>query len=251
MIDPGFKDHFSARAKGYAQFRPSYPAALFDWLAGLAPGCSLAWDAGTGSGQAARPLAERFERVVATDASAQQIDEAEPHPRIAYRIARERDSGLAEASCDLVTAAQALHWFDIPAFFAEARRVLLPGGVIAVWTYAGPALDEPGSNEVLQEYVRLMDPWWPPERTLVETGYRTVAFPFVEVSAPPFELDLHPTRAELEGYLRTWSAHQRYTATHGDDPVVAVEARLAPIWPAGERRRLHWPLTVRAGRSGH
>jgi len=248
MSETGFKDHFSARARGYAAFRPHYPAALFQWLSGLVPDHALAWDAGTGNGQAAVALGEHFEQVWATDASEKQIAEAVAHPRVRYGVLREATSMLEAGSCDVVTAAQALHWFDIRAFFAEARRVLKPAGVLAVWTYARPALDEPSSNAVLQAYVRLMAPWWPPERAMVESGYREVPFPFDEIPAPELEVELQVERGELAGYLRTWSAHERYLEAGHADPVGAVERELASIWPEGERRRLWWPLFIRPGR---
>lgn len=242
-----FEDHFSARAAGYAAFRPRYPAALSAWLATLTTRHELAWDAGTGNGQAATGLAAHYSRVLATDASEKQIAEAIRHEGIEYRVARERDSGLASATCDLVTAAQALHWFDIPAFFGEAMRVLRPGGALAVWTYARPELAHE-DDAVLQEFVQLMDPWWPPGRALVESGYRGIALPLPEVTAPAFTLELPVSRAELAGYLRTWSAFQRYVAARGGDPAGDVEQRLQRSWPDGERRRLLWPLTVRAGK---
>jgi SAM-dependent methyltransferase len=248
-IRGAFKDHFSSRAAGYAKFRPTYPDSLFDWLTGLAPGRALAWDAGTGNGQAARALAGRFERVLATDASEQQIAHAEQHARITFEVAPAHESGLDSKSCDLVTAAQALHWFDIPAFFAEATRVLRPRGIVAVWTYGGPSLDDLACDAVLQSYVREVDSYWPPERVLVETGYKTVAFPFDEIVAPALELELMTTVDAFAGYVRTWSATERYGKALGRDPVVDIESALRPLWPAGESRRAHWRLSVRAGRN--
>lgn len=248
MSEPGFKDHFSAKAARYAEYRPRYPEALFDWLATLTAGHRLAWDAGTGNGQAALPLAERFELVLATDASAKQLAQATLHARIRYAVGRETASGLADASCDLVTAAQALHWFDIPGFFAEARRVLRPDGAVAVWGYAQPRLTVPGCDEVLQRYVQRMAPWWPPERAMVEDRYASIDLPIDEVHAPPFQLRMMVEREGLLGYLRTWSAYGRYTAARPDDPVADIAADLARTWPDGMMKTLEWPLFVRAGR---
>ena len=248
MSGPGFKDHFSTRAAGYAAFRPRYPAGLFTWLGALVRHHARAWDAGTGNGQAAVGLADHFDEVVATDASEKQIAQADAHPRVRYAVGREADSGLPAQSCDLVTAAQALHWFDIPAFYREARRVLKPDGAIAVWTYAQPAMDDPATDAILQRYVQLMAPWWPPERAMVEEGYRSIDFPFAEVPAPRFEVELHASRDAVVGYLRTWSAHARYVASGRADPVDEVARELAAAWPGAETRRLHWPLFVRAGR---
>lgn len=247
MSQAGFKDHFSDRAAGYAKFRPRYPAALFEWLAGLAPQRDLAWDAGTGNGQAATMLARHFSRVVASDPSEQQIALAEPHERVEYRVAKAESSGLADASCDLVTAAQALHWFDPPAFFAEARRVLKPGGAIAVWSYVDPEMTEPPVDAVLQEFAREVRGDWPPERLIAESGYRTLDFPFDELDTPSMYLELRPTADELLGYLGTWSATQRYIRRTGVNPVTKTTGQLAPLWPAGERRLLRWPMFIRAG----
>jgi len=242
-----FHDHFSAVAASYAAFRPRYPDALFDWVASLAPGRTLAWDAATGNGQAARSLAERFARVVATDASAEQIAHAARHPRVEYVVARAEDGGLAPGSCDLVTVAQALHWLDAPAFFAQVHRALRPGGAIAVWVYVEPELTEPAVDAVLQGYVRLVYDDWPPERRLTDAGYRTIDFPFDEVTPPAFHVEMTPTRGELCGYLGTWSATRAFLARTGHDPLPEVAERLAAVWPTGERRRLRWPVKLRAG----
>ncbi len=247
----GFKDHFSDRAAAYAAFRPRYPAALFDWLAEQAPGRGLAWDAATGNGQAALGLAERFERVVATDASAEQIAHAAAHPRIAYRVARAEDGAPAAGTCDLVTVAQALHWLDHEAFFAAVQGALRPGGVFAAWVYVDPALADGALNDVFQVFARRIGDYWPPERKHTDDGYRSIALPFDDIPAPAFTLEMSPTLAEFAGYLRTWSATRRYVSLHGDDPVREVEARLAGSWPAGSRRLLRWPLAMRAGRAGH
>lgn len=247
-----FPDHFSGVAGAYAEFRPRYPDALFDWLADLAPGRALAWDCATGSGQAAVALAPWFERVVATDASAEQIAAATPHPRVEYRVAPAEASGLAAGSVDLVTVAQALHWFDRPAFYREAARVLRPDGVLAVWTYGHPHLDDPGSDGVFQEfYSGTVGPYWPPERALVDAGYRTIEFPVPEIESPTFEMETRWSLAALLGYVGTWSATTRFRDARGLDPVPGLARDLASRWGDPEEpRRIRWPVAVRAGRRG-
>jgi SAM-dependent methyltransferase len=242
-----FKDHFSGHARDYASHRPGYPTALFDFLASLPRRTQTAWDVGTGSGQAAVGLVERFERVVATDPSAQQIANAEPHPRIEYRIAPAESSGLPDASVDLVTAAQAFHWFDFDRFFAEARRVLAPGGAVALWTYdlARVTAEVDAWTDRLARGI--VGPWWPPERKWVDEEYRTIPFPFPEVEVPQLWFE---DRRDLEHYLlyvRTWSACQRYARETGRDPIEENRDGIEAAWgdPA-QVRTVAWPIFLRA-----
>jgi len=245
---PVFPDHFSAVAAGYAASRPRYPDALFNWLASLAPSRKCAWDAGTGNGQAALALAGHFDHVVATDASAKQITAAVPHPRVEYRVAAAERSGLASGSLDLVTVAQALHWFDVPAFNVEARRVLRPGGVLAVWTYALPVLGHPVLDAALARLHDSVRAWWPAERRLVETGYRTLPFPFPELAAPPFDMSAEWDLDRFLAYVRTWSAVTRCRDATGADPVAPAAGALSLAWGrATEVRTVRWPLSVRVG----
>lgn len=245
-----FKDHFSGHAATYSMFRPTYPPPLFEWLAETAPRRDRAWDAGTGSGQAAAGLVEHFARVVATDASAAQLGHATPHPRVEYRVAPADASGLPAAWADVVTVAQALHWFDLPRFFGEAKRVLAPDGLLAVWCYGDCRVDDPAVDRIVHRYNRdTVEDYWPPERDLVLTEYRRIPFPFREEPAPSFRLEAAWTLPQLAGYLRSWSATTRYAKALGRDPVIAVEEGLERAWgPPHSARRVSWPLTIRAGR---
>lgn len=244
------KDHFSRSAAAYAAYRATYPSALFAYVAGLVRRRELAWDCATGTGQAALGLADWFGHVVGTDASAAQIERAAPHARVEYRVAPAEASGLASTSVDLVTVAQALHWLDLDAFYDEARRVLAPGGVLAVWAYGDPSLEKPALDAVLRRFNHeTVGPYWPAERQLVRDGYRTIPFPFDEVAPPPFTLEREWSVAELVGYLRTWSATAAFTARHGRDPVDVVEAELRAVWGAPRGRcTIRWPLALRIGR---
>jgi SAM-dependent methyltransferase len=248
-----FRDHFSAVAAGYLTFRPRYPDALFTYLAGLVPRRALAWDCACGNGQATPSLAAHFDRVIGTDASAAQVAQASPHPRVEYRVALAERSGIATGTVDLVTVAQALHWLDLDRFYAEARRVLVPDGVLAVWTYPNARIDDPALNAALQQLCYgAVGPYWPAGRELAETGYRTLAFPFDELAPPAFEMTADWTLDELLGYVGTWSATRRYVAERGVDPRAAVREAIARTWAAGTpdgRRRVRWPLALRVGRA--
>jgi SAM-dependent methyltransferase len=209
----------------------------------------LAWDCATGNGQAARGLALHFARVLATDASPEQIEKSEGPPNVKFRVGRAESSGLAPQSADLVTAAQALHWFNAPEFFSEAQRVLVPGGAIAVWGYGDPVLDTPELQRILHAFNRgTIENHWLPERALLLAGYATIPFPFAEVAVPAFSLARDLSLAELMGYVRTWSATARFVAEHGTGELETLEAELRRNWGDPERaRRVEAPMYIRAG----
>lgn len=246
----GFHDHFSGVSANYAAFRPSYPEALFVWLASVAPSGRHAWDCATGSGQAALGLARHFGRVTATDASHEQIAAAAPHPRIEYRTAAAENSGMESGSVDLVTVAQALHWFDIGRFFREAERVLVPGGVLAVWAYGPVTVEGAETGATVEEFYHSeMGPYWPEERSMVDAGYAGIELPMTELKHPAFSMSVSWKREELLGYIRTWSAVSRFIAKNGCDPVAGLEKRLFPYWNDNSCRTVAWPLTLKAARA--
>jgi len=244
------KDLFSTQSSDYARFRPTYPPALFAWLAEVAPARDTAVDVGTGNGQAAVALAAHFGRVVALDPSAAQLASATPHPHVEYRCAPAEDTGLPGASADLLAVAQALHWLDHPRFFAEVRRVVRPGGVFAAWGY-GFARITPEVDAVTDDlaHVRL-GPYWEPERKLVDAGYRTLSFPFQTIEAPAFEMRLDWTLEHLVGYLGTWSSLRTYLGKHpgGDNPLASALPALEQAWGAARSRPVVWPLALHAFR---
>lgn len=250
MSGTGFKDHFSSHAEAYARSRPGYPPALFAHLVSLAPSHQLAWDCATGNGQVAIGLARHFDRVVATDASAAQIDHAFRHERIAYRVEPAEATSLDAASVDLVAVGQALHWFDLDRFYAEVRRVLRTGGVIVAWCY-GRCTVAPDIDAIIDRYyVEIVGPFWPPERIFVESGYRTLPFPFARVPLPAFDMQAEWTAEELLAYLGTWSATKRFEAHHGRDPRDEIAEPLVNAWGSRHlRRRMEWPLSFLAGRN--
>lgn len=241
-----FKDHFSGHAIDYAKFRPRYPQELFEYLASISPRPDLAWDCATGNGQAAIELVRYFRSVVATDASARQIENAEQHAQISYRIGPAEASGIDSRSVDLIVVAQALHWFEADRFFAEAQRVLKHDGILAVCNYTyvkiSPAID----SMIGRFYRETTGPFWPPERTLVETNYQSIAFPFSELPSRRFEMNEQWNLNDLAGYLRTWSAVQRFIAVRGIDPVDDLMNELEFVWGDPEMpHEIIWPLNLR------
>ena len=244
----GFKDHFSGHAESYASFRPRYPSRLFDFVATLPRRRDLAWDCATGNGQAALDLAERFARVIATDASERQLALAIPHPRIEYRRALAEDSGLANGSVDLVAVAAAVHWFDFPRFYAEVERVLAPGGALAVWTYDLVQIS-PEIDPLIRRLAReIAGAYWPPERRWVDEEYRTLPFPLAEVAVPALWMEERWSLDRFFHYLGTWSSVNRYLQANGHDPRELIRRELEEAWGDPDQpRAILWPIMMRAG----
>jgi len=245
----GFHDHFSGVARSYADFRPHYPAALFDFLASQVPAGSSVWDCACGNGQATVDLARRFAKVIGTDASAEQIASATKQANIEYRVATAEQSGLPDHSVQLVTVAQALHWFNFDRFYAEVNRVLAPGGRVAVWAYGINTVEGDAVDALVQDYyANIVGPYWPPERKLVEEGYRTIPFPFAEITPPPFQMQADWNLDGLLGYFSTWSATNRYIKATGRNPLEKLSVDLKGVWGnPTEPRRVLWPLSLRMG----
>jgi len=246
-----FKDHFSKQSSDYAKYRPHYPEKLFEYLASISPAKRVAWDCGTGNGQVALGLAPYFDLVIATDPSEKQIRNATPHRKIKYAVAPAEQTDISPQSVDLITVAQALHWFEHERFYAEVRRVAQPRGMIAVWMY-DLLYTEPKVNEAVNEfYYDIVGPYWPPERRHIESEYRTIPFPFAELKPPAITLEAVWTLEELLGYLNTWSATQRYLAQIGTHPLDRIADKLTAVWGKPElKKRIAWPLLLRIGRVG-
>ena len=244
-----FKDHFSKHAADYARCRPDYPAELYEFLGQAVRQRELAWDCGTGSGQAARGLAAHFIRVIATDPSAEQIRNAGSHEKISYVVAPAEQSEIPSQTVDLVTVAQAAHWFDLERFFLETRRVLRPGGSVALWCY-GLSRINPEIDRVVQHYyTNIVGPYWPPERRYIDEKYQSIPFPFAEHPTPEFHMKAEWGLDEFMGYLHTWSATKRFQEINDQDPLSIVHRLLVKTWgdPA-TRHTVRWPLYLRLGK---
>ncbi|MDF3936970.1 class I SAM-dependent methyltransferase [Pseudomonas citronellolis] len=239
---------FSQQADAYRAGRPTYDPAFFAWLAQAAPGTAQAWDCGCGSGQASLDLARNFQRVVATDINAKQLEQAPREANIDYRLEPAESTSLATASVDLTLVAQALHWFDVERFYAEVRRVSRPGALLAVVSYNLLNIDERLDALIRHLYHDVVGPYWAPERKHVETGYETLPFPFERVATPPFALEAQWSFQRLVDYLYSWSAVASYRQATGQDPVQALHDELRAAWGDAPERAIAWPLTIKLGR---
>lgn len=245
-----FSDYFSESSQLYATYRPHYPPELFEWLASEASGHDRAWDCGTGSGQAAGELCRHFREVMATDPSVAQLANAVQRDGVFYLAATAEDSPIRSASAQVVSVAQALHWFDLPRFYEEATRVLVPGGLLAVWSYGLFSVDTSLAPAIRRLHTETLGPWWPKERSIVELGYATLPFPFAEVGVPAVDMEARWTLAQLEGYVNSWSAVTRCARATGASPVPAFIREIEGLWGAPtEERTVRWPLEIRVGRT--
>lgn len=246
-----FKDYFSGHSKEYASYRPVYPDELVAYLADLALRRDVVWEAGCGSGQLTGKLAQHFTHVYATDASEEQIALAPRLPNVTYRRSRAEESGIASGVVDLCVAAQAAHWFDLDAYYAEVRRVGKPGAAVVLITYALMRVGEAVDAVIDEFYSSMQDAYWPPERRHVESGYATLPFPFEELDTPQIEMRAEWSLHDLMGYIATWSGVRAMVGAEGTEPLEVLQRRLAAAWePPEGSRTVRWPLALRVGRIG-
>lgn len=240
---------FSKVAGSYSKSRPAYPVELFEWLASVAPGYELAWDSATGNGQAAVGLAAHFDRVIATDRSEAQIRHARHHTRVEYRVAHAEASGLPAESVDLVVAAAALHWFDLPQFYQEVRRVVRNGGVLAAWTYHVAHVAAPFDAILWPFYRDVVGPYFAPGARWVDDRYEGIELPGRRLETPPFVAAVRWTASEILMFMRTWSGVQAFIEATGKDPVAAIAPEVKRLCGSGDSvHELQWPLYLRAAR---
>ncbi len=242
------KDNFSTQSDSYSKYRPGYPLELFDYILKQVKHPTLAWDCATGNGQAAKELSRHFDEVYATDISEKQLNNAVQAPNIIYKKETAEKTLLADASVDLITVAQALHWFDFDLFYAEVKRVSKPGGIIAVWTYSLLSIN-PEIDALINEYhFNTLKKYWDAERAYVDDGYSTIPFPFKQIGDPGFEIKLRWTIEEPEGYFYTWSAAQKYLVQNGYSPVPELMAEIKKSWPVSEVLPIRFPIYLKIGR---
>ncbi|MBC8155918.1 MAG: class I SAM-dependent methyltransferase [Bacteroidetes bacterium] len=239
-------DLFSGHADQYAQYRIDYPAELYDFILARVPLRQTAWDCATGNGQVALALADMFERIEATDISENQLAQAVQHANVHYQVGPAERTTFPDHHFDLITVAQALHWFDADAFHAEVRRVGKPGAVIAEWGYGLNQVDEAIDALVLDFYRNRVGPYWDSRRRLIDEQYASLPFPFADEQRADFLVRRAWTLDRFLNYLRTWSSVQKYKFENGDDPVTALGEALLPVWGEGEKE-VRFPVFLRAG----
>lgn len=244
-----FPDHFSKQAETYAKNRPQYPPELYSWLVSLCKEKNLAWDVATGNGQAALALAQHFEKVVATEPSSDQLAQAPENQRVEFRCEPAENSSLGDKSTDLITVATAAHWFDLPAFYQEVRRVSKPDSILAIWSYGGCEMDGK-VGELLHEFAfDFLEKYWPPQTRLNWVDkYEMLHFPFQEIPHQPFSIHLDWNIDHLFGYIRSWSGVKEFQRIEGHDPLAEREEAFRKTWDNEPMREVSWPLYSKVAR---
>src|ERR1700739_875412 len=244
-----FSDYFSKQSDIYVKYRPTYPKELFSYLSSLTKEHKLAWDGGTGNGQSANGLSEFYDSIIATDPSEEQIKNAIPYKKIVYRVEKAEDNSLQTASADIITIANAMHWFNFDAFYKEVRRVLKPNGIIAAWAYGLPIISPEIDPIVKRFHDETLGTYWLEPNRMVEKGYTTIPFPFEFFSTPKFRIEKLMNLADFIGYFNTWSATQRYISQHNINPTEELEKDLRKVWGDAElEKKLTWDLILKIGK---
>jgi ubiquinone/menaquinone biosynthesis C-methylase UbiE len=244
-----FKDYFSSHAGIYATARPDYPDELYEYLSGLCARHDLVWDCATGNGQAAVALAKYFNRVIATDASKEQIGLAKPTPKVEYAVAPAENSGLPDASADLITVATAMHWFNFDAFFKEVDRVLKPDGVLAAWSYFSPTVTAEIDAVIERYHDEILVDYWPAEvKKYVAKGYRDLPFPYPVMPSPDFTIQRNWDMRQFLQHLLSWSGTQNYIKANNHNPLEDLIPQLEQVWDPTETKTVSWKIFLKVGR---
>jgi SAM-dependent methyltransferase len=243
-------EYFNVRSNDYKKYRPVYPTGLFDFLADIAPANDLAWDCGCGTGQATAALSDYFDHVIGTDVTEGQIKNAIKKQNIIYKVNSEKNSELKNKSVDLVTCAQSLHWLTLNKFYKEVKRVLKPGGIIAVWTYNLFRVSKEIDGLIDKFYFDIIYNYWPEQRKHVESKYTELDFPFSKRPAPQFSMEADWSLDQLIGYLNTWTGVQNYIEFEAFNPIEFIENELRAIWAKNKqtKKKIIWPLTIKVGK---
>lgn len=237
-------NHFNQQAGQYLLCRPDYPEALFDYLAQLVNPESTVWDCGTGNGQAAKELALRFSKVIATDINQGQLDVAPKIKNIEYLCSSAEHTPIQSGTISLTTIAQALHWFNFDEFYHEVRRVSAPDGIIAAWCYSLGLFGNQLDDVIKKLYYDILGAeFWPKERFYIDKQYQTIPFPFTPIQSPQFSIDKKLSFNELIGYLSTWSAVKEYELRQKKNPLELIYNELESCWgDLNAEHTIHWPM---------
>ena len=244
-------DHFSSNSREYSFSRPTYPDDLYRYLSDIAPNKDMAWDCATGNGQAAIGLCKYFKNVIASDASKGQLEHRFNRNNILYEMFPAEKADIQENSVDLITVAQAAHWFDLDRFYKEVTRISKSNGVLAIWSYGMHKIDNDIDkiSEKLNVGGNVLGRYWPRETDYVKEDYKTIPFPFKEISSPKFEMTVNWNLDDLVCYMQTWSAVKRFSTEKKFNPLSLIMEELEIFWGERDKRKVvKWDINLRVGK---
>jgi ubiquinone/menaquinone biosynthesis C-methylase UbiE len=242
------KDNFSTQSEQYVKFRPTYPNELYQFLLSLVKTKDKAWDCGTGNGQVAQELSKHFKEVYATDISEKQIKNAIQRANIFYKVESAERTSFLDKSFDLITVAQAIHWFDFDAFYKEVTRVIKPNGILAVIGYGLLSINKDTDAIINRFYREVTGPYWDKERKYIDEHYQTIPFPFKEIESPQLYNTYEWSLEQLIGFLDTWSAVQHFIKANKQNPVEFVYKDLQQAWGITSTKTVRFPILLRIGK---
>ena len=241
------KDNFSKQASAYSKFRPQYSDEIIAYIISFVGNKSKALDVATGNGQVAYKLAEAFKMVYGIDISQNQLDNAYVADNIIYKTASAENTFFEDQEFDLITVAQAVHWFNFDLFYKEVYRILKPNGVIAVLGY-GLLSTNSNTDIILRDfYYNIVGPYWDAERKYLDENYQTIPFPFEEQALEKFENQFKWSFEELIGYLETWSSVQHYIKKNNKNPLDLIRDMLKVSWEKNNKK-VTFPMLLRIGK---
>ena len=240
------KDNFSVQAALYAQYRPTYPKTFYDFILNNVELKETAWDCATGNGQVAVELSKHFTKVYATDISENQISNASHVENIIYMIEPAEKTTFPDNFFDLITVAQAIHWFNFDLFYNEVKRVIKDEGLFVAATYDICKSNDATDDVLLYFYRDITGPYWDPERKFIDEKYRTIPFPFKEIRTPELFIESEWSFDQFIGFLNTWSAVQHYIRKNKENPVEMVYEDFQNSWGDKEKKIFWFPMYLRA-----
>lgn len=242
------KDLFSTQSDQYAKFRPTYPPDLFRFINRNVQNKGNAWDCGTGNGQVAYGLSKTFENVFATDISQSQMDHAIRADNISYSVQPAEQTNFDNGLFDLITVAQAIHWFDFDRFYTEVRRTAKNGALLCVIGYGILTISEQIDAAITDFYYNIIGSYWDSERQYIDEHYKTIPFPFDEIKAPSLTNTQYWTLDHLIGYLNTWSAVTHFIKQNHVNPVDKLRTEIEKYWGKRQIKPVRFPVLIRTGR---
>jgi len=249
MSVSGISDFHKWSGSGYAKFRPDYSDSVFHEIIKRHHGKrELAIDVGAGTGQASVPLTKYFNKVIAYDPSPGQLEQSVKANNLEYIQSIAEKIPLPDKCVDLLVSAQAVHWFNFDQFFNETKRLLRPGGLLALWCYSLCSVtNNEEADHILKEYYKIVRPYFEEGRKYIDNHYIDIVPPYPNVERISLSMPKEVTRESFVGYLETFSGLNNWRKKYPnstDDPHTKAATMLCSIFKEGEIVKLSFPVSM-------